>query len=794
MLLPLSLAALGLASTSSSVLAATAGSFADGGKTLVSAMMMFLGNEEKVYILDKAEGNAATVNGHSAWGAVYDIATRQATVMDVRTNSFCASGMHLPNGSYVTFGGNGAIGPGGNIGSQKNQYGNGAWDATYQDFDGTKSIRILNPCSDTDNFNDPSCQWFDEPEVLSMQKQRWYSTAEPLADGSMVLIGGFVNGGYINRNYPNTDPQFEGGAAENTFEFYPANGRGVTPLNFLIKTSGLNAYSHAFLMNSGKIFLQANFSTTLWDPNTNQETDLPDMPGKVVRVYPASGATAMLPLTPANNYNPTILFCGGSDMPDAAWGNYANPAINTWNYPASQDCQRITPEPTDGSAPQYVQDDDMLEGRTMGQFFILPNGNYLVINGGLNGTAGYAQATGETADYGDMPFGMSLASGPVGTPAIYDPNAPAGSRWSRAGLGTSNIARLYHSSAMLLPDGSVLVAGSNPNVDVNTTTIYPTEYRAEIFYPPYFSSSVRPTPQGLPKTISYGGNSFDVTIPASSYSGAANDAAQNTTVVLLRGGFTTHAMNMGQRYVQLNNTFTVNQDGSYVLHVGQAPNPNILQPGPALLFVVVDGIPSNGTMVTVGNGQMGTQPTAPQPSLPANVLLDGAKGSADGSSAPGSSNDSNNSTSSGSGSHAALIGGIVGAVAVLGILGALIGFCLARRRRAAAAAATSGHRQVPSDASSYGMTNAGMGAGAGAGAALMGQHGHRDSDSSAFVPLRQENYSQAWNASSYSLNGAPYKDDAQYHSSVPGSPRGASIDYDPYAVGRSTPRPVPGRY
>jgi hypothetical protein len=34
---------------------------------------MFLGNEEKVYILDKAEGNAAQVNGHPAWGAVWSL-------------------------------------------------------------------------------------------------------------------------------------------------------------------------------------------------------------------------------------------------------------------------------------------------------------------------------------------------------------------------------------------------------------------------------------------------------------------------------------------------------------------------------------------------------------------------------------------------------------------------------------------------------------------------------------------------------------------------------------------------
>jgi hypothetical protein len=59
---------------------------------------MFVGNSKKVYILDKAEGNAAAINGHPAWGAVWDMDTHNAEVMDVATNSFCASGMHLANG------------------------------------------------------------------------------------------------------------------------------------------------------------------------------------------------------------------------------------------------------------------------------------------------------------------------------------------------------------------------------------------------------------------------------------------------------------------------------------------------------------------------------------------------------------------------------------------------------------------------------------------------------------------------------------------------------------------------
>lgn len=73
----------------------------------------------------------------------------------------------------------------------------------------------------------------------------------------------FVNGGYINRNYPNIDPAYEGGAAEPTYEFYPPKS-GYTPkvMQFMIDTSGLNSYAHLFLMPSGKIFAQANYSSS----------------------------------------------------------------------------------------------------------------------------------------------------------------------------------------------------------------------------------------------------------------------------------------------------------------------------------------------------------------------------------------------------------------------------------------------------------------------------------------------------------------------------------------------------
>lgn len=511
----------------------------------------------------------------------------------------------------------------------------------------------------------------------------------------------------------------------------------------------------------------------LFDYTNNAERDLPDMPNNVARVYPASGAVAMLPLTPANNYLPTVLFCGGSDMPADDYGNYSWPVINTWEYPASKDCQRITPEPVDGSAPAYVQDDNMIDGRTMGQFIILADGKLLCVNGGLNGTAGYAEQTGQSPP-GTMPYGMSLASGPLGTPAIYDPNAPSGKRWSNAGLSASSIARLYHSSAILLPDSSVLIAGSNPNVDVNLTVPYPTTYKAEVFYPPYFAAKTRPIPTGVPSTLTYGGNPFDVTIPASSYSGSANDAAANTTVSVIRPGFTTHAMNMGQRYLQLNNTFTVNSDGTIILHVAQMPpNPNIFQPGPAMIFVTIHGIPSNATMVIIGTGAFGAQPTAPASVLPPSVFLSSASGTANGTN-PG--NGSSVPSSKGTSHTTAIIAGIVGAIVIIGIFGALLGICAARRRRVA-------NRLAPTAAYTKG--------GAGADAMAMDARGLRNSDSSAFVPLQQENYSAAWNASNVSVNSPyqrPFRDDGE---DVPGrsSGMGMSMEFDPYSA---APRTVGG--
>ena len=55
---------------------------------------------------------------------------------------------------------------------------------------------------------------------------------------------------------------------------------------------------------------------------------------------------------------------------------------------------------------------------------------------------------------------------------------------------SSGIPRMYHSSALLLSDGTVLISGSNPNMNLTLTGNYPTEFRTQIFTPHYLQWGV----------------------------------------------------------------------------------------------------------------------------------------------------------------------------------------------------------------------------------------------------------------------------------------------------------------
>lgn len=166
------------------------------GNSGVSAQMMFNpGNSDWVYILDKTENNPMQVTGqygtHAAWGSRYNWKTNAVVAMDVDSNTFCAGGAPLANGTWVIYGGNQPVTTGGVATTDQ---------AVYKDTDGGTAIRMLSPdTAGTANYIQGS-QPFNKAEGdtggwLQMTGRRWYPTIETLEDGSQIVIGGDKNGG-----------------------------------------------------------------------------------------------------------------------------------------------------------------------------------------------------------------------------------------------------------------------------------------------------------------------------------------------------------------------------------------------------------------------------------------------------------------------------------------------------------------------------------------------------------------------------------------------------------------------
>jgi hypothetical protein len=92
---------------------------------------------------------------------------------------------------------------------------------------------------------------------------------------------------------------------------------------------------------------------------------------------------------------------------------------------------------------------------------------------------------------------------------------------------------------------------------------------------------------------------------------------------------------MGQLYLELRTSYTGNSDNTGTLHVSQLPpNPAIFPPGPALIFVVVDGVPSIGQQIMVGSGRIEKQKAQSVQDLPASQVASvqsSASGSGGGS-------------------------------------------------------------------------------------------------------------------------------------------------------------------
>ncbi|KAJ8514651.1 hypothetical protein ONZ45_g7827 [Pleurotus djamor] len=526
------------------------------GTTGVSAMQLVVVSERKALIFDKIEHNPLKVDGHPAWGAELDIHTRTVRPLHLISNTFCASGSFLGNGTFVHTGGN-------PIESDVGAY----------NINGIQLLRLFDPC------DDESCDIVENPERLRMASDRWYPTTTRLEDGSILIFGGCMADVYMN-NASTNNP---------TYEFFPPkniNGFNGLPIysQFMVDSLNANLFPAMWSLPNGRIFAVSNQLTMLFDWKTNTESRLPSIPNGVRVSYPMSGGTVMLPLTIENNFTPEILICGGSNVSDTLPNNeYSSQA------PASTQCARMILDEAGITAGWQVE--HMPEPRTMVEMIILPNQKILMVNGMKTGIAAFNIVRDPVGPNSD-------ADHPAFTPYLYDPKAPVGHRFTVEGLPTSDIPRMYHSTSTLLPDGSVLLAGSNPNFEYTTNVTYPTEYRMEFLSPPYMSSS-RPVASGFPSRIDYNeiiAVKIDLPSPPT-----------HLTVALIDLGFATHTVHMDQKFVELRSSLSV--DGSYLKITGPA-TPRLYSPGPGFIYVVADGVPSIGKKILIG--PVGTQPPVDQ--------------------------------------------------------------------------------------------------------------------------------------------------------------------------------------
>jgi hypothetical protein len=283
-------------------------------------------------------------------------------------------------------------------------------------------------------------------------------------------------------------------------------------------------YPRLHLLANGKIANTNVARTQLFDPATNTWT------ASALTVYGGRGESGGSVLLPGSN---KILSFSG---PDGSGGA----------EPSSEIIDFSSPSPTwRSTGPMNV-------GRVWLNPVLLPDGKVLAVGGGAGGT--YAS--------------------PVLQSEMFD---PATETWSL--MAAQQAPRVYHSTAVLLPDGRVLSAGHD-NGTMQT--------KGEIYSPPYLFKGPRPTIGNAPSSVGYG-DSFAITSP---------DASSIARVALIRPGSVTHSLHQDQRHVDL--SFTVSGD---TLNVTAPANGRAAPPGDYMLFLVSsEGVPSVADWVEVATG------------------------------------------------------------------------------------------------------------------------------------------------------------------------------------------------
>ena len=379
--------------------------------------------------------------------------------------------------------------------------------------------------NDATVFNLATQQW---SFVKSRAHGRWYPTLITLGDGRALAATG------LTEDFANPH--------NNTLEIYDPAANAWQMLHFDGAFPGLPLYAHLFQLADGRLL----FDGGRMDDELPVDPCLIDLTHHPVHtaVVPGMAGGGM------RNQSASVLLPPAQDQRVMIMGG--GPAGKPNKTDAIDNVDIVD---TKAPHPHFVPAAPLNFPRLHLNAVLLPDHTVF--------------ATGGSLKQEDQPLARLQGE-------IYD---PATDTWTPMANGT--VPRLYHSTALLLPDATVVTAGGNPEggAHVQWDQDPEEEMRLEVFRPPYLFKGLRPVISAAPAQCTYG-QTIQIKSPQS---------ANIRWASLIKNCVTTHSFDTNQRLVDLD--VTARTGGLVTAKVPQ--NPNIAPPGWYMLFLVDNsGVPS----------------------------------------------------------------------------------------------------------------------------------------------------------------------------------------------------------
>jgi hypothetical protein len=388
-------------------------------------------------------------------------------------------------------------------------------------------------------FDPATERWSKHPR---MRNWRWYPTVVPMRDRRALIVSG--SEGYGGRSQWGV----LGGLNHHVEIFDPSSAAAPEffPEAFPHR-EWQSLYPHLFPLPGDQLFVHLWDVTKIYAPSTPPWSVVAEIPSAlhVLRSDPGYVTAVMLPLASNERRHVRFFIAGGiaaramhEITHDTQASNIAEVLeLDTQNVGAA--AWRMLPEPL----PQR---------RFMSDGVLLADGTVLIVNGAARGQHTSAQE-------------------PVLHPVIYDPRSTTRSFRE---MSPTTQQRLYHGSALLLPDGRVVVGGHtkafNDRLPVENG-------RLELFSPPYLFRGPRPVILSAPVRVRHS-QTFEVVT-------RAEDEIAEVTFV--RMSTVTHQLNTDQRCFFLREIDYARVDDERRTLTVEAPvEPTLAPPGYYMLFLI----------------------------------------------------------------------------------------------------------------------------------------------------------------------------------------------------------------